>query len=68
MSPEKGRVIRENDGKNQYCCLQSGFHVTVFVFVFCFSFSLFINRSLSSNKIGIIPEQLFANLHSLLTL
>ena len=36
MSPEKGRVIRENDGKNQYCCLQSGFHVTVFVFVFVF--------------------------------
>ena len=66
--PEKGRVIRENNGKNEYCFLQSGIHVTVCCCCCCFFFSLFTNRILSSNKIGIIPEQLFANLHSLLTL
>ena len=30
--PEKGRVIRENNGKNEYCFLQSGIHVSGFFF------------------------------------
>ena len=42
--PEKGRVIRENNGKNEYCFLQSGIHVSGFFFFFLCSLTGYCPR------------------------